>query len=230
MKKPSKLNTIALGVGAGAVAGFGWGMGRDAWKKTKEHQSLIILILVAFSAIALPFFGGRNLVRGYPRGAIAQRIWGYLSGALLLGAGTLIAAVFAIMGSALISQSANHATPDFQTIAASATLWGPLPAAICGVIAGLWQRPKRARRFAVAKRNDAFLDRFGIVETGEEETTHLDGEGNPLRLLERTEGALVFLAVGKRSKRAYIRLSPEGEMTGYTGVIPIDAPREYSYA
>jgi hypothetical protein len=40
--------------------------------------------------------------------------------------------------------------------------------------------------------------------------------------------SLDFLAVGIRNRRAYIRLSPEGEMTGYTGVIPMDAPREYA--
>ena len=97
--------------------------------------------------------------------------------------------------------------------------------ATVGVLVGLIQRPKRRRRHAVAVRNEQFLESYGIRETGEAETTHFDADGNALRLMERTPNSIVFMAVGKRNKRAYIGLTNEGEMINYTGVVPLGATR-----
>lgn len=90
---------------------------------------------------------------------------------------------------------------------------------------GLVQRPRAKRRYAIALRNEEFLAFHGIHETGEVETTHFDADGNALRLMERTPNSIVFMAVGKHNRRAYIELTKEGEMIGYTGVGPLGSAR-----
>lgn len=227
MKKNQVLKAVALGVGGSAVAGFGLGFGRDTWKSAKKNRGALFLLALAGAALVLPFLGGRNLVRGYPRDSRTKAFWGITFGILLIVGGAAITLVLALVVFAVTtgSQSFTASSQSFLLDAVSG-LVGFLAA--LGVLIGAFQRPTRRKKFAIEERNEAFLDKLGFAETGEQEITHYDGEGNPLRLLERAKDTVVFLAVGKRNKRAYIRLSPDGEMTGYTGVIPIDAPREYA--
>jgi hypothetical protein len=96
-----------------------------------------------------------------------------------------------------------------------------------GLLFGTGQKPQRLRTFEIADRNEHFLEQFGFEELDGTEVTHMDGEGNPLRLTERNDESIAFLAVGRRNRRAYIRLSSEGQMLGYTGVIAISDPRLY---
>ncbi|WP_192360239.1 hypothetical protein [Mesorhizobium mediterraneum] len=227
MGDKSVLGTVALGLGGSAVAGYGLGMGRDAWKATKKHSGTIMLLVAITAAFALPFLGGRNLVRGYRARWVSA--WGIASGVLLIAAGWAVAVFLMLLLAGMTSDEAGTSGPAVAALLRSGGYLAAASAAL-GVLFGFFQRPGRRRRHLVAAKSEAYLDRMGFSETGEQEITHYDGEGNPLRLLERSGEVIAFLAVGKRNKRAYIRLGPDGEMTGYTGVIPIDAPREYQIA
>lgn len=229
VKRRPILRAVGLGVAGSAVAGYGLSIGRDAWKVTKKAAAPLFLLLLIASPLILPFFGGRNLVRGYPASA-AKQFWGVLSSVLLIVAGaSLSLALLLIFGddgnsvrTSLISDpNILISDPKFRhVLAATATATG------LGVMVGWAQSGHRRKKFKIAEKNDEFLAKMGFVETGEREISHYDGDGNPLRLLEQTDDSIIFLAIGKRNKRSYIRLT-DGEMTGYTGVIPIDAEREY---
>ena len=223
-----------------AVAGYGLSIGRDAWKLTKKISGPLFLLLVVASPLILPFFGGRNLVRGYPAPAPKQ-FRGVLSGVLLVVAGASLSLLPLLLLLSIPSDGENGVPTSLMSKPNSLSfdsdivvsnpifqIWLVTTAVpiFLGVSVGLTQRGGRRKLFKIAQKNDEFLAKMGFVETGEQEITHYDGDGNPLRLLDQTDETIIFLAVGKRNKRAYIRLT-DGEMTGYTGVIPIDATREY---
>jgi hypothetical protein len=211
--KRSTLGAVALGLGASAVAGYGAAMGRDAWRATKKGSGPLILLAIFAAAIALPLIGGRNITRGYAGNSVGSIVGGVF---LIIGGGGL-----GVLGAIILSAYGFVARPDIfgGTIAAAST--------VVGLLFGIAQRPARKRVFAIAEANERFLEEFGFEEVAESEVTYFDGEGNPLRLMERTDDNIVFMAVGRRNRRAFIRLSPQGEMLGYTGVIGVTDRRQY---
>lgn len=212
--KKSFLGAVALGVGGAAVAGFGASAGRDLYKSIKRSTGFIILLVAVAGALILPFVGMRNLLRGHAPGEWWKGIGDVLLVPTGIGIGVGVALFIGlIMGNEPMAMS-------FIAIAVAA-----IAGATIGFSTGLIQRPSTQRRYAIALQNEQFLSARSIRETGETETTHYDADGNALRLIERTSNSIVFLAVGKRNKRAYIGLTKEGKMTDYTGVVSLGAPR-----
>lgn len=217
--KKSLLGAIALGVGGSAVAGFGAAAGRDLWKGTKKATGTLILLTAIAAAVSLPFLGMRNLIRGHAPG----EGWKAIREALLVPIGIAIGVGVAIFSALMLGK-------EPFALAIITIVGSGLAAALIGAIVGLGQRPSTQRRYKIAMANEEFLDRLGIRETGEIEISHIDGQGNALRLIERTANSIVFMAVGKRNKRAYIGLSPQGEMQSYTGVVALGSSREMDTA
>lgn len=213
MRRRTMLGAVALGVAGAAVAGYGAAMGRDAWKATRRNAGLLLFLALIACAIVMPFLGGRNLTRGYPEG---QRPPVFTSMLLILGGAAMGLAATGIMS--LYGVLLNHVLVVGGVAALSMSF---------GLVWGSVQKPRRLHTFAIAEHNEEFLDSFGFEEVNEKEVSHIDGEGNPLRLTERNADSIVFLAVGRRNRRAYIGLSPEGRMLGYTGVIAVTDPRRY---
>ena len=203
-RKPSLL-------AASAVAGLGLSAGRDTWAVLKKN-SYTVLFLLAFAGVVVgPFLGMREMVRGHDRsfvGTVFKTLLGSLlltAVGVLLGCG-IVALLWFWTGSATILALAGV----FIFAIACA-------GAIAGLVMGLFQRPARKRGFDIARQNDEFLRQQGFRETGGTDITHYDGAGNALRLIERHPERIVFMVVGRRSKRSYITLSQEGAMTGYSG-------------
>ncbi|KQZ92777.1 hypothetical protein ASD64_19200 [Mesorhizobium sp. Root157] len=217
--KKSLLGAIALGVGGSAVAGFGAAAGRDLWKGTKKATGTLILLTAIAASVSLPFLGMRNLIRGHAPG----EGWKAIREALLVPLGIAIGVGVAIFSALMLGK-------EPFALAIITIVGSGLAAALIGAIVGLGQRPSTQRRYKIAMANEEFLDRLGIRETGEIEISHIDGQGNALRLIERTANSIVFMAVGKRNKRAYIGLSPQGEMQSYTGVVALGSSREMDTA
>jgi len=48
-----------------------------------------------------------------------------------------------------------------------------------------------------------------------------NSNNNKLRLLEENNDMLVFMAVGRRNRRAYINFDQDGRMIEYTGVVKL---------
>lgn len=212
MKRRTILAGLALGIGGAAVAGYGAAMGRDAWRATKKKGGFLLFLALIACAIVLPFLGGRNLTRGYPEG---QRPPVFTSMVLIVGGW-----IFGLIAAGVLA--AYEVTGQFSNMGIIV-----VASAGVGLLYGASQKSRRLRTFEIADRNEHFLQEFGFEELDGTEVTHMDGEGNPLRLMERNDESIVFLAVGRRNRRAYIRLSPEGQMLGYTGVIAITDPRQY---
>ncbi|MFD2649273.1 hypothetical protein ACFSX5_15915 [Devosia albogilva] len=210
---------MALGVGAAAVAGFGASFGRDLYKSSKRAAGTLMLLGAFLASISLPYIGARNLARGRAPG----EWWKLIIDVLIIPIGFAVAVALAFIAGVLFGDE-GLGVSVLLLLAASAA------ATLTGLLVGLIQRPSTKRRHAIAARNEMFLSRQGIRETGQSEITHVDGEGNALRLIERSKDALVFMAVGKKNRRAYIELSSDGEMLGYTGVVPLGAYRSLGRA
>ncbi|MBX3582833.1 MAG: hypothetical protein KF810_13140 [Rhizobiaceae bacterium] len=209
-RKTSTLAMIAAGVGGAAVAGYGLAMGRDAWRSTKRNQSTIVILLAIAGAVALPFLGGRNLVRGHDRGLTATLFLTLIGSTALIAIGLVLAfflftAVFHQADEALVGAA-------FLAVCTTGAI------TLLGVVWGSFQRPGRRKLFATAKFNDQFLAEQGFTETGGEDITHYDPSGQPLRFLEQHADRLVFMVVGRRGKRTYITLDSDGRMQNYSGV------------
>lgn len=196
-----------------AVGGFGASFGRDVYRTTKKNLVLLIAVGVALSATALPFLGGRNLVRGHQRGLFSTIVVTILGSMVLVALGFVAAFLVDF-----ILQSFSRVETDPPVLpryAAIATI--VLMAAGVGLLVGLVERSSRLRRFRIVADNDAFLSRNDIAETGGRDVTHRDGAGNQLRFLEANKDSLVFMVVGRRGKRAFIDLDADGRMVSYSG-------------
>lgn len=195
-----------------AVGGFGASLGRDIYRSAKKNLVLFVALGVAAAAIALPFIGGRNLVRGHQR-SVPQTVFLTCLGSLAL---VLLGTIAAFLVDMLLQSFSREETTTLLVpnyIVVLATVVG---ATILGMVVGWIQRGARMRKFAVVKENEDFLVRNGIVETGGSDVTHRDRAGNQLRLLETNRDALVFMIVGRRGKRSFIDLDPEGRMLSYS--------------
>lgn len=212
------LAKIAAGVGKAAIFGFGASAGRSAWKKTSKYADtlfiLALIVAVCLAAVALPLWAGREVVRGHQRSLLASLFLTILVplGAIVLGAGAAVLVDLFIQG--LQGVASETAEPRVWVVAAIVG-----SAALLGYLVGWSQRGGRLHAFAVADYNEEFLNQRGIREVSEPNASHIDRWGNLLRLEDQSALQMTFLAVGRRSKRAYIRLSPDGRMLAYSGVM-----------
>lgn len=208
----SRLALVAAGIGGTAVAGFGFAFGRDIYNKTKKNVELIALVL---ATVFCPFVGGRGLVRGHDRG-IFGTIFLTVLGSLILIVVGFCAAALLLFGVLVLVNDGNADSP-----LPLAVLGGFVVTAIIagiGVLVGVFQRPRRLKAIAVAKFNERFLKENGFQETDGDDITHYDAGGQSLRFLEAHPDRLVFVAVGRRGKRAFIDLDQDGRMVSYSGV------------
>ncbi|MBZ9898528.1 hypothetical protein LB545_29895 [Mesorhizobium sp. BR1-1-6] len=207
-----KLALVAAGIGGTAVAGFGLGLGRDIYRKTKKNVELIALLL---AAVFCPFIGGRGLVRGHNRG-IFGTIFLTILGSLLLIVTGFCAATLLLFGILVLVGDGKTDTPFLLALLGGLVVTA-LHAGI-GMVVGLVQRPKRLKAIAVGKFNERFLEENGFQETDGDDITHYDDSGQALRFLEAHQSRLVFMAVGRRGKRAFIDLDQDGRMVSYSGI------------
>ena len=210
--KSSRLAQLAAGIGSATALGFGVAFGKDLYKKTKYNLSPIAVTL---AVVLGPFFGGRGLVRGHDRGWSATILFTIFGNLILIGigfCGSLIVMHFARLFLEIPEQSA----PPIMF------MWAVLLTLVftaIGVTVGLLQRPKRLKAIAIGKENTEYLKDLGFMETDGSDITHYDSDGQPLRFLEAHPDRLVFMAVGRRGKRSFIKLDPNGRMIEYSGVI-----------
>lgn len=213
-KNKSTLALIATGVGGAAVAGFGLPLGRDIYKGTKKNGGNLLLLL---AVIFCPFIGGRGLVRGHDRGVLSTLFLTYIVNIFLITIGFVAASFLAFQGIAATSKETEAGGVIVLAVVTGASVTAFL--AGIGMLTGLYQRPKRLRAFAVKRYNERFLADNGFKETDGKDITHYAPDGQALRFLEAHPGKLVFMAIGKRGKRAFIDLDENGRMLSYTGVV-----------
>jgi hypothetical protein len=217
--RKSALALLAAGVGGAAVAGYGLSIGRDMWKATKKTRSEILflsmIVAVLLGAVALPFIGGRELVKGHDRGVIGTIFITILGSVALVPVGIVLA--FFVWGFFVDDKSLP---PDRWTdkVIYLAT-WSTAISAAAGLLSGLSQRSARIKALTIVRANERFLRDHGFRDTGGTDISHYDSADQPLRFLEAHPDRLVFMAVGRRGKRAHIKLAPDGRMVSYSGVV-----------
>lgn len=210
--EPLKLSMLAAGVGGAAIAGFGFAAGRALYKGTKNSAGLLLLLAAAFIC---PFIGGRGLVRGHNRGFFGTLFLTLIGNLLLIAISIAAWSVIIFYLISVISTEANtHSFIGAIFLGASVTLL----MTATGILVGLFQRPKRLKIFAVVCANEDFMQKQGFKETGGSDITHYDQNGNALRFLEVHPAKIVFMAVGRRGKRAFIDLDSDGLMVAYSGI------------
>ncbi|MFL0693675.1 MAG: hypothetical protein ACJLUP_16725 [Agrobacterium tumefaciens] len=218
MIEAENLAWIAAGVGGAAVAGFGLSLGRDAYGSLRRNFTLILLLAFAFVG---PFLGGRELVRGHDRGVLATLFLTVVGSLLMIILGFVAALIIVTFGSIILGAAVTRDEADTALLTQTllmATAWTAV-LALAGMMVGISQRGSRLRALEVKRSNDNFLKTNGFVETDGSDVTHYDREGIGLRFLEAHPGKLVFMAIGRRGKRAFINLDPEGRMVDYTGIV-----------
>lgn len=210
--KRSRLALVAAGAGGAAVGGFGLAFGRDIYKKSKKNIGFILLLL---AVIFCSFIGGRDLVRGHDRSVFGTIFLTSIGSVFLILAGFCAATI-------LVSQIVVMGNIDPNNPFPLALLGGFVFTAITtgiGFLVGSFQRPKRLKAIAVRKANEEFLTDNGFRETDGKDITHYDPSGQALRFLEFHPDRLVFMAIGRRGKRAFINLDQDGRMVSYSGVV-----------
>ena len=209
-------------------------------KKNSERGALFLVVLIVgliLIAIVGPVMGTMRMVRGYRRGIFATIFSTVILNLLIWGIGAFMLAIAVSVLDEEIESSISVGMPLVG-------LTG------FGFLIGVLQRPGRKRQFAIdeenaillaqrmeeeraiaaqrmeeehaiAQENETFLLQNGIQETGGEDVTHIDSNNNKLRLLEENNDMLVFMAVGRRNRRAYINFDQDGRMIEYTGVVKL---------
>lgn len=208
----SSLSLVAASMGGAAVAGFGLAAGRDLYKGTKNSAGLLLLL---GAALVCPFIGGRELVRGHDRGFWGTFFLTYI-GSILLLLVSIAASSSIIFYFSLFSTTNNDAASIAGAVILGTAI--TLLIALIGILVGLYQRPKRLKKFSIVRENESFLLKNGFQETNGTDITHYDLHGNGLRFLEAHPTKIVFMVVGRRGKRAFIDLDNDGKMIAYTGI------------
>ena len=242
---PTKLiKSSAQILGGSAIAGIGFSFGRDVYKKAKKPgtKNTIIALLVLGGAVIGTYTGGVWLARNYETiwGSIFKRIGGVVimvpSFVLLLALASFFVAAF--------SASEDNQGDDTQEIAETVAVYEPsatdqaatedldlsgfyppaleayyLPSGILliGLVAGAFQRKKRQVVWEAEHANEQFMKDHGLIEH-EDETIEEESTGQHYRIEHLGTKRITLFPIGKRGKRAYININPDGKYSEFTGI------------
>ncbi|MGQ2909197.1 MAG: hypothetical protein ACT6QU_14730 [Aliihoeflea sp.] len=203
-------------IATAAAFGFGASAGRDLWRWLKYDTAQAFAFAVLTGALTLPALAGRGLTEGHERGLAGTVAKTIVGNVMLLGLGVVLA------WACLVLPTWNEANPGAGFVAAFvyAVIWS-VSIALIGSVWGLFRRRRRKRAFGVARQNRSFLVNAGIIPTKAKDATHVGPDAERLRLLGNDDGNVVFMVVGRRSKRAYISMDREGRFLEYTGPISV---------
>lgn len=203
---------LGSSVGGAAVAGFGLSIGRDLYLGIKPgRDSAVPTLLLAICGVGLPVIGGIGITQGYRRGVFGTF---FLTFALNI---ILVALGFAII-SLIFSTVVGVLAPTYEEKALFAAVLVTALFFAIGAVVGLARRNGRLLRFDVAEHNERFLSMQEFQPTGGTDVTHFDPDGLALRLLEVGHDRMVFMVVGRRGRRTYIRTDDDGRMLSYSGL------------
>ncbi|MCK5684070.1 hypothetical protein KAJ27_08110 [bacterium] len=207
------------------VAGVGFSFGRDIYRKIKNNVTLIIASLLLVGIIVLPFISASKSYRWYPMSKVK---WFLV--VLLPWASAGIASLFLLsfLFSIFIPEPKNGEElysfwlfPISKTaLLSTIMIW--FVAYLLGIFYALSKRSQLKKIFNVEEYNQHFLDKHGLQEIrGGKSYTHVDQNGNRLRLVNVGLDIIEFMVVGKRNKRVFINVDDQGKFADYSGVVTI---------
>lgn len=99
---------------------------------------------------------------------------------------------------------------------------------ILGCLAGIKQRLQRSRAWKAERNNVSFLIKNNLKDTNDH--ILVDQECQEFKLKEVCTDFIEFMPVGKRGKRAYIKLNSKGEFIDWSGIIQEDQRGTFLHA
>ncbi|MDT8298870.1 MAG: hypothetical protein RQ801_11250 [Spirochaetaceae bacterium] len=205
--KSDIVKTTAKIFGGSAIAGMGFSLGRDVYSgaKKKDAQNAVIAIAIIAGAVVGLYSGGVWLFRNYrsTTDAVLTR----------LGAVLLIIPCYFLIWALTIELFRELKYPSLALSLPSLVL-------ICGMSTGNRQRERRQKVWEAEAANREFMARNSLVE--HEDTTIEDrNDGQRYRVDNVEPGCITLFPLGRRGKRAYIHIAPDGKYSEYTGMVKI---------
>jgi len=195
-----------------SVAGAGLSFGRDLYKKFKEKIVVILLLGIVAGGFFLPFISGSKIYRWYPVGKVKWFFFTLIPWFCIAFLGLII---LTIVFSFFYPVQEGISDKAFMT---ALMVWAGM--LLVGSLHGLWLRKKRRNIYQVEESNAKFMKDHGITEVdGGKSFTHMDENGTMLRLESIGLDVIVFMVVGKRSKRSFITIDKNGMFLEYSGVV-----------
>ncbi len=207
------------------VGGVGFSFGRDIYKKIKKNLTLLIAVVIFLGCLIAPYLSAKKIFQWYPVKNIKWCLLVFFPWFLLC---VVSLAILLLYGSALFpipDEAVNTAILGVYPITQKGFLivllmWIFL--FVVGMLNALYKRPLQKAIFLTEEYNESFLERNGIEEVdGGNSFSHIDEDGNMLRLVSMGADVIVFMAIGKRSKRAFITIGDDGRFKEYSGVVSI---------
>lgn len=242
---PSQLiKSSAKILGGSAIAGFGLSFGRDVYKTSKKNLKKFGWLLLVAVILGGTYTGGVWLARNYETiwGSIFKRI-----GALLfLIPCFLVLMPISFFAFDLVSEVKNGSTAqeimqpeaandlidesgasvakniedfgftDMQLLAPAFYLPGGIM--LIGMIAGSFQRNKRRVVWEAEHANEQFMTVQGLTEH-EDGTIEEESTGQHYRIDYVGDRRITLFPIGRRGKRAYINIDPDGKYSEFTGLM-----------
>ena len=197
-----------------ATFGFGASAGRSSYKKLEKNFLFFLIITIILLIAAAPGWAGYDMYRGNARRSKPPNR--FLLNLIIACAplATILAAIYYQP-----EQGTPIITEDQPWFIAGATMYSIVVFYIGRFFGGL-SASNSYKKEDVISHNNTFLAEHGFA-TYEEEELLLDGDGESLREIESNSERITFMALGRRNKRAYIDLSPDGRFKYYSGVVHI---------
>jgi len=226
MSSGSLVSSVSNSIFGTAVAGFGFSLGRDVYRKFKEISHVLLILCIGFSSFTFPFIAASKIFRWYPISKVRWFFAKFLLWMVVYLLGFVITFCFLKMLQSFelirfsidffgVDVSADQAVIIYSFVFVSFFY-------LLGVVDGIRKRSKRKSIHQIEVDNNRFLEDVGIYETdGSSSFTHIDVDGNWLRLENIGHDFVEFFVVGKRNKRAYIYIDSFGRFSEYTGVISL---------
>lgn len=216
-----KFSTLAaLGasvIGASALGSFGTRLGRDAYKNIGNILIYAVLVIVGFGPFVLTYFAASRLASWTPLEG-AEFLFKFLLkwlALLLIGAALLYGVAFLVWIFAYDGNPHTFYQPQSQQAILKITHPLVMFPFFIGTIVGVSRRKKQQAAYAAMLFNQNFLDAHGFQELGGGKITHIDGDGNRLRMINQGRGIIEFMSLDGR--HAFITIGPDGHFMSYAG-------------
>ena len=196
----SLTKTISKSVFGSAVAGFGFSLGNDLYKTTKgKNGSSALLVIFVIIALFGAYSGGLFVTRNYKNWFLSLLMIFIGLGLATISAGFLIA-VSGALGLAVVGGCIS------------------VSIFMIGLLVGFIQRRKRKQAWVSEIRNEEFLKENGFQS---QDGFIFGPNGQKYRIENQTPKHIELFAVGRRSRRGFLRLDENGTITSWSGMVKV---------
>ncbi len=214
MIRRSRVGTI---LASASVATVGASFARDAYKAAKRNIALLVVFIASGAILYLPYKGGRIVTGSGPYFRWRWTLTSALPGLMIAVTGWVVQTLLAIVISDFLPK--QDGDPGLWAILIASLMATIL--FVGGSARGRFVYRARSRADAVVVHNQLFLETNDFEDANDRDASYRDRDGNLLRLISTESNRLVFMAVGRRKQRAYIKLDDEGRMLSYSGIVTI---------